>query len=185
MDNAQANLVRAFADAREQETPVTAVAKRQTGNLSEQFFEQLVEAPGRLVAIHTKDADHCLAPFRTMSRRTGRAVYLWTPDQGLSSTREDDFTVPRTQRLVDAVNYVLKSIHYGIYVFRNFERELRHPALPALKRVASGSKGAERKIILIGESIALPQDLSDLTVHIVHKKYDRPQPKLRNGRWVV
>ena len=101
------------------------------------------------------------------------------------SLKDSEISVPGSRPLVDALRYVLQSMHYGIYVMIGFESHLSFPCVNYLKQLATQPQPDERKLILLGRHLHLPDPLGKLVDAVT---FDEPQPvhlRLRDGRWVM
>ncbi len=149
------------------------------------FFESLVERTDRVIALHSADVDAALVQFRIVCRRTGKSIYHWQDGRGFRSLKAADISVPGSRQLSEALRYVLQSVHYGIYVFTEFERHLHHSSIQFLREIAHAQDGYERKVILLGSEVALPGVLTDSVAHVFEDERKPLKPRLRDGRWVV
>lgn len=151
--------------------------------LSGSQIDELLERPERILVLESPDIEATLGQFEAFARQTGKAVYLWRPEQGLNSLKVADMRVPGSDRLAEALRYVVNSLHYGIYGFVEFEATLKMDGIQLLRQIASAQSGYDRKVILLTNSYKLPRGLEQLAAVIRHT----PQQKLRlrDGRWVL
>ena len=75
--------------------------------VTQKLLDQILKAPGNLIALETTHVNDALVQFRTLAMRTGTSMYLWEPDGGISSLRESGLRVPGSKRITDALRYVL------------------------------------------------------------------------------
>lgn len=148
------------------------------------LFDAILAASGNLVALETDDPDEAVAQFRQLALRSGRSIYLWDPVRGIRSLREPDVWVAGTQRLADALRYILQSMHFGVYLFRGFSGQLRPPAPVLLRRIARLRGGHARKLVLVGGPYEGPDDLRALFDPLPEVWRTRQRPRLRDGRWM-
>ena len=153
--------------------------------MSRDFFESLLERSDRVIALHSRDVEAALVQFRMVCRRTGKSIYHWSDGRGFHSMKAADISVPGSRKLSEALRYVLQSMHYGIYVFTNFEKQLQHSCTQFLKEIAYPQDGYERKVILLGNDVLLPGVLSESVFHSFEDQQGTVRPRLRDGRWVV
>lgn len=112
-------------------------------------------------------------------------MYHWSESRGMTSLKAIDIGVPGARKLVDALRYVEQSMHYGVYIFTQFERQMHAQAHNLLSSILELSE--PRMVILLAEHVTLPPRLHDRVEHIM----DAPavetnlRPRLRDGRWVV
>ncbi|MEM9302068.1 MAG: hypothetical protein AAGE01_08145 [Pseudomonadota bacterium] len=148
-------------------------------------FEALLERRERIIALHTPDPDGAIVEFRLICRRSGRSIYYWSESQGMVSLKASDISVPGCRRLAEALRYVVQSMHYGVYIFTDFERQMTTGAIDTLRDIAQGPD--PRTIILIGERVELAPRLAEFVYHRVRSEAEAGElrPRLRDGRWVV
>lgn len=153
--------------------------------MSVEFLDSLVERKDNVVALHADDPEQTLVHFRVMCRRTGKSVYHWSDQHGLISMKASDISVPGSRKLSDALRYVMQSMHYGVYVFTGFEKQLQHNCIEYLRGISQSRDGYQRKVVLVGQKVVLPGMLSDHVFHVVEQQPEKVRPRLRDGRWVV
>src|SRR6187402_3772541 len=90
----------------------TCVAEKAAELLvTQKLLEQILKAPANLIALETAHGGDALNQFHTLAMRTGTSMYVWDPDNGISSLRESGLRVPGSKRITDALRYVLQSMH--------------------------------------------------------------------------
>ena len=149
------------------------------------FFESLLESESPVIALDVDELEDALLHLRSLSRSTGRSFYAWNETTGLCSMKDSEITVPGCSKFIDALRYISNSLHYGIYIFSGFENQLTHNTQEALRKITKNTGQLKYTIILIGAGLKLPGILNDFIETISHKESDRPQLKLRDGRWLV
>lgn len=152
--------------------------------ITPRLFDAILAVPGNLAALETADPDEALAQFRLLATRSGRSIYLWDPERGIRSLREPDVCVAGSQRLVDALRYILHSMHFGVYLFRGFGDQFKPPVPALLRRIGRLRGGNERKLVLVGAAFDLPEDLDPLFDRLRDAWQVRLRPRLRDGRWM-
>ena len=121
--------------------------------------------------------------MRTLAMRAGTSVYLWDPESGIASLRESGLRVPGSKRMTDALRYVLQSMHFGIYLFTDFDEHLRPVDTVLLRRIARMHTGNERKMVFVGGHLELPEELDGMFDRLTADPRTAA-PLLRDGRWV-
>lgn len=154
----------------------------QNGVISGQQFDDLLEREERLLVIESSDPDGTAQQFQAFAGQTGKAIYLWRPGTGLASLKVVDMRVPGSGRLNEALRYVARSKHFGIYGFLEFENDLKVDAIQLLRDIAQSRSGNERRVVLISAGVRLPQGLEDLCARVTHEP--RRHLRLRDGRWI-
>ena len=159
----------------------------QTANkqIVESFYQQLVDRDERILVLHTADLDSALRQFSQLSRRSGQSIYQWSDVTGLQSLKDSDISVPGSRKLADTLRYVLKSMHYGVYIVTNFGPQLRGRCEDFLLQIKRTKFGDARKVILVGEDLKLPRRISAHLVHVVENDPSEFRLRLRHGRWVA
>lgn len=149
------------------------------------LFDRIVESAQNLIAIRTANVDDVIAQFRLLALRTGQSVYFWQENAGIASLRERDVRVPGSKRATDALRYILQSPQFGVYLFADFAEHLRPPNTGLLRQIARARAVAGRKVVFIGEEIAMPEGMDAMLETISHQPGKASRPRLRDGRWVT
>lgn len=149
------------------------------------FYDQLLERESRVIALECVDPEDSLAQFRLCCRRTGRSIYHWNSSAGLQSLKESDIAVPGSRPLVEALRYVVQTMHYGVYLFSGFENQMSSRPMNYLIQLATEPQADDRKVVLIGSELQLPRPLERVADRITEAEQQHRRLKLRNGRWVM
>lgn len=148
------------------------------------LLKDILATDSWLSAVHTVDTQAVADRLKILCLKEGVAGYIWVEDVGLVSFREQDFAVPGTVRITDAMRYVKQSPHYGIYVFPEVP-ECYSRQLTQLAHFLERKKGQERRVILIGQQITLPKLIDNSIAHIALELNPVLMPRLRGGKWVL
>jgi hypothetical protein len=144
----------------------------------------MIDGENSVFAINTTDTLVVVDLFRKLSRNTGKAIYLWVPDEGLHRLNAGHIVIPNTLRPADCLDYIIASKHYGVYILPEVQGHLETAVnRQRLKRIANLDLQPRRIAILIGQVDEIPQELEQVIVRVNHTK--RPSPRLRQGRWIV
>jgi hypothetical protein len=149
------------------------------------LFDRIVQSPQNLIAIQTANAADVIAQFRLLALRTGQSVYSWQDDAGIASLREREMRVPGSKRATDALRYILQSPQFGVYLFTDFSEHMRPPNTGLLRQIARSRTVAGRKVVFVGDEIAMPEGMDALVEFISHQPVAGTRPRLRDGRWVI
>ena len=149
------------------------------------FYDRLLERESPVIALDCEDPESALIQFRLTSRRSGRSIYHWTEGGGLQSLKASDIAVPGTRPLVEALRYVVQTMHYGIYVMSGFERQMSSTPMNYLIQLATEPQSDERKVILIGTGLRLPRPLLRVADLISESERQALTLRLRDGRWLL
>jgi hypothetical protein len=151
---------------------------------SADLLERIVESPHNIVLLETGDAGGFVDQLRQLARHSGQALYLWQADSGLLSLREGDMAVPGCRRLTDALRFVRRSMHFGVYLVDGGSELLRPQDMVLLGQISRLREGPARKVVLMGESLTLNDTLEPLCLRLSVSGGDQRRPRLRDGRWV-
>lgn len=150
------------------------------------LFEEILEAPGVLLALRVERLDDLIEEFRRLALRGGHTVYAWNAEDGIGSLGASEQRLPGTRRLVDALRYMSQSIHFAVYLLSGFEKQLSPPVIVLLRRLAASRRGGGRRLVFVAADFAFPAALDGTIVQLdsIHNGTPR-RPRLRDGRWVV
>jgi len=148
-------------------------------------FDRILAAPAGVVAVRNEDGEALLEQFRGIARHTGQAVYLWRPDQGMSSLRDAHAqSLPDALRLGQALRYIQQSMHFGVYLLQELEVPLSAADLALLRQLARATTGQLRRVVLLNAPLALVELLGDLIARIDGDPEKSQRLRLRDGRWL-
>jgi len=150
-----------------------------------QIFERIVGSPQQLLVLRTEQAGELMAQMRVLAMRGGASIYGWEPEDGLVSLRESGLHVPGSRRMIDALRYVMQSMHFGVYLFAGYEPHLKAVDTLLLRRMSRMPAPDKRKLVFVGPHADLPEELDGLYDRIDGRGSARPQLRLRDGRWVA
>jgi hypothetical protein len=153
--------------------------------MASNFYERLLERDSRVIALECDDPDAVLGQFRIASRRSGRSIYHWTEEGGLQSLKVGDISVPGTRPFVEALRYVVQSMHYGVYLFSSFERQMSSTPMNYLIQLATEPQADERKVVLISNSMKIPRPLERVADNVSESESFKLTMRLRDGRWIL
>lgn len=172
----------AYADnGSERMTMSVGTLQNQTGA---QLLERIVESPQNIVLLEVAQPASVVDQLRLVARRSGQALYLWQHDTGMLSLREGDMLVPGSKRLTDALRFVRRSMHFGIYLVDANIGMLRTPDLAALLQIARLRAAPSRRVVLMAPELVVHENLEPVSLRLNISGGDRVRPRLRDGRWV-
>jgi len=148
-------------------------------------LERIVGARGCLVALEEADGDALIGQFRSLVRRTGQAIYLWSPDEGLGNLREEHAEKAPHARLSQVLRYIQQSNHFGIYLLRRLPLPLAAPDVALLRTLARTPTGHVRRVVLLDAPESVVEGLSDVIVRLSCQVKPAHRPRLRDGRWLL
>ncbi|HET6631137.1 MAG TPA: hypothetical protein VFG73_00320 [Rhodanobacteraceae bacterium] len=157
------------------------VAQNPTGV---QLLERIVDSDCNIVLLDVAKPGPVIEQLRQVVRRSGQALYLWQADSGLLSLREGDMVVPGAKRLTDALRFVRRSMHFGVYLIDGGAELLRPPDMALLMQIARLRDGPARRVVMMAPRLRVPANLESLCLRIGVAGDQAVRPRLRDGRWV-
>jgi hypothetical protein len=148
------------------------------------LVDDLLSAEGRLLALHTPEQEAVVREFGRVARFDGQAIYKFEPTVGLRSLKDSDFVVPSTKRLNEAIRFIQQSMHYGVYVFTDYDDLLKQGFLVLIRQLVRSRHGSGKKLVLVGSNLRIPTVLADITSQFTHRQVIATRPRLRDGKWV-
>ncbi len=166
------------------------LVEQVTGSMTEpsvtpQTFERILAASSRLIALRVNDVTRTIAQCRHAALRSGQAIYLWQPASGLISLRDADVQVPTGHGLAEAMQHVLQSIHFGIYLFDGFQTQMRLPVVRLMRRIAREPSDNDRKLVFIADHFAFAAQIESAIEYMRIPNVEPGKPHLRSGHWIV
>lgn len=126
-----------------------------------QALAALIDSPTRLAVIETAAPDVLVDWLRQQFKATGKASYVWTPQQGLQRISIEHIPIPQTDRPLEVLEHILASHHYGIYMLCDFQAALKERAVvDKLQHLANEIAAAHKLVLLIGTRYTLPTALT-------------------------
>lgn len=165
-----------------------AMASRMTyasAPASAETFKHILAAPSGLVTLSSTDVAGLIEQFRSFARHTGQALYLWQPDQGLTSLRDAQGGVPDCQRLSNALRHMQHSLHFAVYFLVGVELPLSAMESALLRKLAHSPARHLRRVVLVDPPAALIEFLGQLAVGLHSVDNQAPRLRLRDGHWLL
>jgi hypothetical protein len=159
------------------------VEKKAELPVVQKLLDRIVQSPQHIVALQTTSVSDTVSQMRVLAMRGGTSIYAWDPDGGLASLRESGMHVPGSKRMSGALRYVLQSMHFGIYLFVDFEAHLKPADVLLLRRISRTPTSNERKLVFVG-NVDLPEELDGMYDRLAVESEMHRQLRLRDGRWV-
>jgi hypothetical protein len=123
--------------------------------------------------------------MRSLVRRSGQTVYLWTPELGLGNLREEHIGLPGSQRLNIALRYMQQSNHFGVYLLQRLPLPLAMADATLLRQLARANTGHVRRVVLIDPPETVISSFNDVLVRLSCQSKPAQRPRLRDGRWLL
>ncbi len=158
--------------------------KTTGGRAAAEVMQRIADSPSNLVLLDAADADELVENLRILARRTGQALYLWTDDGGLHSLREGGAGMPVSNRLSDALRFIRRSMHFGIYLLRTDIAALTPHELGNLAALDRLEDGPARRVVLFGRAEDADPQLASACMRLRVTSNEEARPRLRDGQWV-
>ncbi len=130
---------------------------------------KVIESDFRLATLETANPDRVFDVFKRLTLTTGRAIYGWSPDNGLYRLGTERIFIPQTRSVGDALSYIAASRHYGIYLMQDLGNSLAKPSVQrAISRILDKEDGVRRLVVIVEEHCQIPDELVDDVVRIRH-----------------
>lgn len=140
-------------------------------------LSRVIDSEYRIAALETKAPDRILDVFKRLTLTSGRAIYGWSPDNGLYRLGSERIFIPQTRSVGDAINYIAASRHYGIYVLKDMDRALQNSSVQrGLERLLQRDDGIRRLLVMMDTQINLPEKLAGKVVRIRHQASEKAPP---------
>jgi hypothetical protein len=162
-------------------TPIASPASQAGAEI----LERILAARSNLLALEGGEEVGLVAQLRPFVRRSGQAVYLWTPEAGLGNLREEHIALPGSQRLNIALRYMLQSNHFGVYLLQRLPLPLPMGDATLLRQLARATTGHVRRVVLLDPPDAVLSSFNDVLVTLSCQPKPAQRPRLRDGRWML
>lgn len=140
-------------------------------------LSRVIDSEYRIAALETRAPDRILDVFKRLTLTSGRAIYGWSPDNGLYRLGSERIFIPQTRSVGDAINYIAASRHYGIYVLKDMDRALQNSSVQrGLERLLQRDDGIRRLLVMMDTQINLPEKLAGKVVRIRHQASEKAPP---------
>ncbi|WP_290651859.1 hypothetical protein [Aquisalimonas sp.] len=132
-------------------------------------LNKVIELESRLATIETDVPERIVDGFKRLTLATGRAVYGWSPNDGLYRLGSERLFIPHTRGLSDALRYIAASRHYGIYLIRDFQDVLEKASVQrGFHRILAQDDGVRRLVLLVGSNVTIPVALKGHIARVRH-----------------
>lgn len=158
-------------------SPYTQV---QAGKL----LDRIIALDDRMVLVDTPGSEELVDRLRHVAVRSGTSIYFWQAGAGLAALRDGGLQVPGSRRLSETLRYVMQSLHFGVYLFSNFEGELSPVDVLLLRRIVRIPAANERKLLFLSPAWEPPEELDGMYVRLAVADPASTRLRLRGGQWV-
>ncbi len=154
-------------------------------HVTPKLLDRIVEARSPLLSLQTDEPAESIEEFRGLTLRSGQAVYAWNGAEGITSLGASRARLPGTNRLVDALRYIVHSVHFAIYLLHDFEQQIDPPAIVLLKRLCAVEQATQPRLVFLSADFEFPEDIAESIVPLQPGGPGMARPQLRDGHWVT
>lgn len=80
-------------------------------------LEEELRSTDRALFVYKSQNEGLLQSFKSLSLRTGWAIYLWEFDEGLLNLKSSEPAAPKTGTFKEAIKFALARKHFSVFVF--------------------------------------------------------------------
>ncbi|WP_126454726.1 hypothetical protein [Sulfuriflexus mobilis] len=132
-------------------------------------IDKLTEKAYSLVYFESVRSAHITDLFKSLSLASSKAIYHWTPDNGLYRMDASHIMIPRSQTPRHLLELIHGTPHFGVYLLSQFDEALKEQHnVDMLKKIIAGYNSNPKMIILLGNQMDIPADLRPSVAHIRH-----------------
>lgn len=131
-------------------------------------LEKMLESGHRIITMESYEVDRVCDLLLELSRFSLKPYYLAQPEQAMHRLGASHIGIPKTRNPVDVLEHIEASMHFGIYILRNYTEILdEHDLVEDLISIATGD--THKVVVMIAEHIKLPAQLKPYTVRSKHQ----------------
>ena len=134
-----------------------------------QAVTDLIESGYPLGTIETPLPERVVGLFKHRELATGEALYVWRPGKGLRRVGMEYIKIPRTQTLSETLDFVVSSIHFGVYLILGAgEALLDQRIVTRLHQFSRCQLRVRRLLVFVDSEIPALAELSAMTLQLRH-----------------
>ncbi|MCB1583363.1 MAG: hypothetical protein R3E90_14465 [Marinicella sp.] len=80
-------------------------------------LEEELRSSNSALYVYKNDIEGLAQSFKSLSLRTGWAIYLWENNEGLLNLKSSEPTAPKTGTFKEAIKFALARKHFSVFVF--------------------------------------------------------------------
>lgn len=132
-------------------------------------IDKLTEQAYSLVYFESLRSAHITDLFKSLSLASSKAIYHWTPDNGLYRMDASHIMIPRSQTPRHLLELIHGTPHFGVYLLSQFDEALKEQHnVDMLKKIIAGYHSNPKMLILLGNEMDIPAELRPSVAHIRH-----------------
>ncbi len=144
------------------------------------ILDAIIRSNYRMALLNSSESDRLVALFKRLTLTTGRAIYHWRPNMGLSRLGVEHILIPRTRTPGEVLSYIGASRHFGVYLLQDFGSALQRTTVRReLHRIDEANDGVDRLVLFLDTQLTIPDDLRGRVANIRHNV--RPRQRQATG----
>lgn len=132
-------------------------------------LDKILSGKYRLVSMESYDVERVLEVLNRLSRRSSKALYTWSPGEGMRRLGATHVPLPQTDTPGGLLKHIADSRHFGVYVLRDFNDALQEKSNQGLLKQIAEDESSPKVVMLLGEQVILPKALKPLTLRSRHQ----------------
>ena len=134
-------------------------------------LEKMLESGHRIITMESYEVDRICDLLLELSRFSSKPYYIAQPEQAMHRLGVSHIGIPRTNTPQDLMEHIEASLHFGIYILKNYTEILDDDDMVEdLISIATGD--THKVVVMIAEYIKLPTKLAAYAVRSKHQMKD-------------
>lgn len=136
----------------------------------------IVNSGFRVAVIESARRDTIVDLFEQYGDYYGQGVYVWEKGIGLQRLGLESVTIAGTRSLKDALKFISTSIHFGIYLIRDFPERRSHRVNVLLRQIAESERAGAGLVALLAPRVVLEPRLEPKVLTVACGEQTQPAP---------
>ncbi len=116
---------------------------------------KIVNSGFRVAVIESARRDTIVDLFEQYGDYYDQGVYVWEKGIGLQRLGLQSVTIPSTRSLKDALRFIGSSIHFGVYLIKDFPERRSHRVNVLLRKIVESARPGAGFVALLAPKIVL------------------------------
>jgi hypothetical protein len=86
-------------------------------------LEEELRVSNQALYVKKQSSEGLAKSFKSLSLRTGWAIYLWVNGQGLMNLKSSEPPAPKTDKFNEAIKFALARKHFSVFIFPINDKE--------------------------------------------------------------
>ena len=146
-------------------------------------LEEELRSTEQALYVHKNNKDGLAKSFKSLSLRTGWAIYLWVNGEGLLNLKSSEPPAPKTKLFNEAIKFASARKHFSVFVFPINDKDVWLDAKLYLTRNPPQFDGVVKSLFILPNDKEHPYLLKYGKAVKLNMGLDGNYV-LRNGAWV-